>query len=989
MQLDDLNKQRAKNKQQAVASPKAPTAQKATAAPAPAPAPAPAVMPHKDPAYDLPGSGNPVYKSEAELRAALDAGVIKPEQYTAAAASLQKYGTAVDPLGFGNPKPQGEVDEMGNPLVRNDSTNDPLPNADQQKPTAQPLQSVPPLTGADLKTAADKRRNQRLAERGIAEADFQSVNEILKQGGRIAGTENGQAMFLMPDGSKRYSPVNENATRSAIEIAGTDYSKEVTDENKKQNDMLHSQQVRQNMSNQENKQETQKGEKSPTDTTTSTATADIDATIASLTTMSQNAMGISQDVFNAYLPSILGKLAKIKELRAQAETMDTVEEQTAMVDADPVVASATATAALREKQFDERLKEQKRIMEKNQEIALEANSLATESLELDKKIIEERNREDETRKMAANVEGEKQLRRSLNSAGIETSPLAQDYLQRKITEAADSLATMRQTNNLTILKFDVARKELANGVVSILSEFDSQRASLYATHDDNIFNLDQFVSGSRSSAYKEVQEKLGKLVAEEDKLYREAGDKIAEMGIKAVELQQKEEEKSKKEQMGTKDKLGFVQSLRSGINQNKTITQANDVDGFYGAVNAGYNRYAQILKDIKEGKLDPKKGEAALGPSQSAVIGSLARILDPGSVVRNEEYERQTLGSSFVNRVAGYWEKIQAGGAGVTATDIQEMKTLADKLHESWEGRLQQSMQPFILDIQDWNTNYPDAQINFAQVIPVDRIHLPTATMDSWRQQSGFGTADGAPAYGTSPVDTSKGFAKTGAPAKGWRTDRHNNPIAFAVKAGGTNEFTDALDASGIAWEHGDAFPESDSMVTVRVLGDPVEASRVVLANSKALQNWYLQPGRPYANTLKRFNIRNNADFAALPVGAQNDIIATIYKGEVGDGSLIASMHGGSSISTSADDGYDEISFQNVGIDDDPIAAHLPKAPIRATGSVTGPGMVMGSGGQQQIPLTAIKIGKYKTKEGGIIQTRDPKQIQQYNSRPDLFTPVS
>lgn len=984
MQLDDLNKQRAKNKQTAVTPPKAPTPQKAAAAPAPTPAPA--VLPHKDPAYDLPGSGNPVYTDDAQLRAALGAGVITQSQYTAASASLQKYGTAVDPLGFGNPKPENDIDEFGNPVTRSDSTKDPLPNADQKQQQTQPIkEAAPVLTGADLQAAAQKRRNERLRLKGIPEEDFAFVNDVLKQGGRLAGTENGQAMFLMPDGSKVFSPLNENATRQAIDEAGTDNAKEIEGEQKKQADALRSQETARNTANQQN----QRQSGGATGKTPSQSATDVESTIASLTAMSQNSMGISQQVFNAYLPLLLNKITQAKELRTQAETMDTAEEQAAMVDEDPGVVAATDLAARREKQFDERLKEQKRILEKNQEIALEANRLATESLELDKKIALERQKEDETRKMAENVEGEKQLRRALNDAGIETSPAAQEYLQKKITEAADQLATMRQVNNLTILKYDNARSQLANGVKDVLNQIDSQRATLYAQYDDNIFNFDQFVSGSRSAAFKDVQAKLKELTDKEDLLYKEAGDKIAEMGVKAIELQQKEEEKSKKDQMGTKDKLGFVQSLRSGIQSNKTITQANDVDGFYGAVNAGYDRYVQIVKDIKDGKIDPKKGEAALGPSQSAVIGSLARILDPGSVVRNEEYERQTLGTSFVNRVAGYWEKIQAGGAGITATDIQEMKTLADKLHESWEGRLQQNLQPFILDIQDWNANYLEAQIDFAQVIPIDRVHLPAATTDTWKQQSGFGQPDGAPAYGTSPVDTSKGFAKTGAPAQGWRTDRHNNPIAFAVKAGGTNEFTDALDAAGIAWEHGDPFPESASMVTVRVLGDPVEASRVVLANSKALQNWYLQPGRPYAASLKRFNIRNNADFAALPEGAQNDIIATIYKGEVGNGSLIASMAGGSSVSLAGDDGYDDITFQNVGIDDDPITVHVPKSPVRATSSGTGPGMVMGSGGQKRIPPITVVAARYRTKEGGIIQTRDPKQIEQYNSRPDLFTPLS
>jgi hypothetical protein len=65
------------------------------------------------------------------------------------------------------------------------------------------------------------------------------------------------------------------------------------------------------------------------------------------------------------------------------------------------------------------------------------------------------------------------------------------------------------------------------------------------------------------------------------------------------------------------------------------------------------------------------------------------------------------------------------------------MKRTAEGLHSKWEEKLSTEMQPFILDIDDWNASYPDAQIRYEQVIPVDRVNLPKQQMDTWATQAG------------------------------------------------------------------------------------------------------------------------------------------------------------------------------------------------------------------------------------------------------------
>jgi hypothetical protein len=118
------------------------------------------------------------------------------------------------------------------------------------------------------------------------------------------------------------------------------------------------------------------------------------------------------------------------------------------------------------------------------------------------------------------------------------------------------------------------------------------------------------------------------------------------------------------------------------------------------------------------------------------------------------------------------------------------------------------------------------------------------------------------------------------------RTDRNNNPIAAAVPAGAKNAYTKALDAAGVPWTYGDGFPGDPSIVTIKILGDPVEGARAILAGSHALQDWYVN--HTGAAVMAKYGVANNADFATLDRATQDAIIAGIYQHEGGSGQLVA-----------------------------------------------------------------------------------------------------
>jgi len=346
--------------------------------------------------------------------------------------------------------------------------------------------------------------------------------------------------------------------------------------------------------------------------------------------------------------------------------------------------------------------------------------------------------------------------------------------------AQESLASAEREWDIGIQNL---AKEFSFKVADVTTDFTSKYVTAKQNLALNLYNASQELSnkieGYANAGFASLQAKK-KAITEARNSYRTTIDKIQEDHSKDMKTMTKEmatifetNAKAKRDgMMSTKDKLGYVTSLQSTISQNKIINQAKDVDGFYGALQAGYEGYKGLLADIESGKVSGK--DVSLNPSQSAVITSLAHMLDPNSTVRNDEYERQVLGQSAFNIIGGWLEKLNAGGSGLTQVDITSMKNLADGLHQKWEEKLSAEMQPTIANIQDWNTNYPDAQIRYEQVLPVDRIHLPSQTM---QRMTDLANGTGTPVSRSSlnPSSTLTDFFSVYAPSAD-----SNNPVAYA-----------------------------------------------------------------------------------------------------------------------------------------------------------------------------------------------------------------
>ncbi len=66
--------------------------------------------------------------------------------------------------------------------------------------------------------------------------------------------------------------------------------------------------------------------------------------------------------------------------------------------------------------------------------------------------------------------------------------------------------------------------------------------------------------------------------------------------------------------------------------------------------------------------------------ADQALVTSLNKILDPGSVVREGEYARTAEGQSILNRLGGAVSRALAGGGGFTDTERKEVLDMVNSL---------------------------------------------------------------------------------------------------------------------------------------------------------------------------------------------------------------------------------------------------------------------------------------------------------------------
>ena len=92
------------------------------------------------------------------------------------------------------------------------------------------------------------------------------------------------------------------------------------------------------------------------------------------------------------------------------------------------------------------------------------------------------------------------------------------------------------------------------------------------------------------------------------------------------------------------------------------------------------------LSRMEDGLRAARRGDMNAGTQ--AVIATFNKVLDPGSVVRESEYDRTAQGQAFVSRIEGMIDTLEQGGARVPLSQLETFARLAREMTAQAEQML-------------------------------------------------------------------------------------------------------------------------------------------------------------------------------------------------------------------------------------------------------------------------------------------------------------
>lgn len=581
-------------------------------------------------------------------------------------------------------------------------------------PFAQPLagsQSRKPFTGADLTAAADKRRRQRLVDLGIPESEYEATKAILDQGGRYAGTDNGRPYFLMPDGTKVYSNLNEASTSTVMETHGTDYEGEITQEDDERQQ-------------EEKRMMLEKQGETPTDTTeedtlSSPISSAVGAAFASLTPEQQSLIGPAwQGIQASITASIKANRAQTTAAFADIEkTYGGIQAELADMKADRETSRKFIQGLLSEAKADqdEALAEQQKS--ENERLAWDAYKQRTE--------IDRRKREDHEALVA-------QL--ALSGAGGQLAAvqtvMASDA---RYDSALDDLAIQ-----VGYARTDIAAKFAGlysennqNYIQSSINNWKEAEAAIENIRTQGILNDKTKLEAEQSlvQKYWDNENGLRKEMSERTMdLVQEASSTVLQSKLEAQKEarwqyeQQWEEYKFTAQQQRLSEQFGLqmadrqdarslqtdmqgfqkanqkVSQIRSAIESNKVmIPYRRDIEPLYANMKSAY-----------------EAGDNAF--SDRALAKIYEKMIEPTSVVMPGEYLDIASSAPLLNKVAGKFKRILEGGQSWTNEERKQLYELAGKFHDTYKKRYDEAADQFYTDIDWFNRLNPNNAITYDQV---------------------------------------------------------------------------------------------------------------------------------------------------------------------------------------------------------------------------------------------------------------------------------
>lgn len=340
--------------------------------------------------------------------------------------------------------------------------------------------------------------------------------------------------------------------------------------------------------------------------------------------------------------------------------------------------------------LSDNIKQQGAINDENRDINLEAAKIAKETAEIAKSKFELEQAKAESQLREQNVENEIKNRRIANRLGISTDTNGLKWMQDEIRKGTEALTFLQQAGSLQEAQFalEIGRNYNLN-VRSATNAHTATALELSSALKNGLAELDNTISldaKERKAERAKIVEKFWERMDKNDentasvlKDFRtEAFDRIKEMNKAKLEGT-----------MNDGDALEFTQAMESsvaGMQEFKSFKTVN------------YN-YEGMLAAKETYDMDP----TTKGAYDTALVKLYEKILDPDSVVRQEEFNSQLKAQGIVRGTVQGWIDAFNGGQGLDPNGQAALVKMAGSLYESAKRNTLEAIQPKLAQVARFN----------------------------------------------------------------------------------------------------------------------------------------------------------------------------------------------------------------------------------------------------------------------------------------------
>ncbi len=631
---------------------------------------------------------------------------------------------------------------------------------------------------------------------------------------------------------------------------------------------------------------------------------------------------------------------------------------------DGVAAAASESKKLLTGEKDE----QDRINTENKNIATEAAEVSKEMAQIEKDKFELSQLRNENLLREQNIEAEIKNRRVAAKMGIDADTNGLKWMQEEIRKGNESLAFLTQAGDLhsSSLALQTGR-QYALDVRTAINNYDSQQALIDSNYRKDIANVDNMVSLDAKERKAEKEKIWEKYWENKNKEDERTYNTLKEFGLKMVDIIQDQKNKELEGVIDEGDAQDFslkMQDRVNGLDEVKSFTTIN-------------SQYQGMLSAKATYDSDPSTKPTF----DTALVKLFEKILDPTSVVRQEEFESELRSQGLVRGAVQKAIDAFNGGQGLDAEMQAGMIKMSGSLYDAAKRTTVEAVQPTLAQLKRFNSrngaNVPLDEVLSPKVI--DALDIPVNEFEEAEALLGGGEPQEQFSEEVGPQDFNSWLSTVG----------NGQTVSGSPYHGGTDQY--ALDIDG-------------------KIGDPIRppvAGVVTAVNDKDKGgygiSYVMRDDQGYEHLFGHLNSVN------VKVGQR--VSPNMITGEMGNtGSVIPGTHGdGSHLHYRKTlDGQpvpvDQVAEQPSMTPTAQAADYPPPAPkpapqpakplpqpvsqkVTANMGTAPQGLKVGSLNPTLDPKGIKTRFTYRTSAGGLV-TVSSAERPKYDARPDLFTPV-